>query len=445
MPISTGLNRNTIRIGIILPEDHSTTVKLRWPDNLLVASNYDFDDRICLLELSVADNHLNLKMGTEIVHLPELMLATGDTLEGLQPERGITIESVVAGRGFHWEKQIQPILPGRLLFSVVNGNLLLINELSVEAYVACVATSEMGARAPFDLLAAQSIVARCWALAGVEKKHAALNFDVCNDDCCQRYQGTTYLTDHALKAALATEDQVLAFQNTVIDARYSKSCGGIVEDYTNIWGGKPVPYLVPFWDGPDHPEEFAEFDLEPLLDYDKAYCSSRRFSEVNLTAMLGKVDVSGNYYRWIVKVPKTVILSNLKRYYDLDWSGLFELIILKRGASGRIIHLRLAGENEDGDQVTFDLKAEYDVRKIFSESFLYSGAFIIENSGTLEDDDHVVLHGAGWGHGVGLCQIGALGMALEGKSYSEILKHYYPGTTLEVITLGTYSLRKNEG
>lgn len=434
MPISTGLNSRTIRIGIILPEDKTRRVNLSWSPNLSVASSYDFDDHITRISLEIENGKFRLNLGSDDILVDDFMLASGDKLAGLSAEHGVCVDSVVAGRGFHWEKQIQPILPGRLLFTIVNDAILLINEVSVESYVACVATSEMGAAAPDALLAAQTIVARCWALASVERKHADLNFDVCNDDCCQRYQGTTYLTDHSLQAAIATENEVLVYDNAVIDARYSKNCGGIVEDYTTVWGEPKVPYLIPLWDGPNHPEGFAEQDIEPLLGYQDAYCSATRFENVDLAGMLGKVDESGSYYRWKKAVQKQDILNNLKRYFNHDWIELFEIIVLKRGPSGRISHLRLAGENEFGDQVTFDLRREYDIRRTFSESFLYSSAFVIDNLATLEDDDVVELRGAGWGHGVGMCQMGALGMALDGIPYGDILRHYYPGTTLKNLT-----------
>lgn len=433
MPISTGLNSRTVRIGIILPEDKTQVIHLSWPEELVTACSQTIPDNISHISIQLDQNKLRITLGNIVTLVDDFMFVTGDHLEALSSKHGVKIDSVVAGRGFHWEKKIQPVLPGRLHFSVVDGSILLINELSVEAYVACVATSEMGAAAPDALLAAQTIVARCWALASVERKHADLNFDVCNDDCCQRYQGTTYLTDFALAAAIATENEILAHDNKVIDARYSKSCGGIVEDYTVVWGGEKVPYLIPLWDGPDHPEGYAADDLTALFAYQDAYCSSKRFEHVDLAAMLGKVDETGSYYRWDGTVKKQVILNNLKRYFGIDWIELFEVIALKRGASGRISHLRLAGENQAGAQVTFDLKREYDIRRTFSESFLYSSAFIIENPGTLEEDDAVKLHGAGWGHGVGLCQMGALGMALAGFSYPEILSHYYPNTTLTKI------------
>jgi len=438
MPTSTGLNSRTIRVGIILPEDNSQEISLSWPPDLIVASSQDFDDQLNEITIRVDQGKLSVSLGELTVFVDHFLLASGDHLSGLSAERGVKIDSVVAGRGFHWEKKIQPILPGRLLFSVENNSLLLINELSVEAYVACVATSEMGASAPDALLAAQTIVARCWALASVERKHVALNFDVCNDDCCQRYQGTTYLTDYALASAVATQNEVLVYNNKVIDARYSKCCGGIVEDYTTVWQGKKVPYLIPLWDGPNHPEEMAFDDLKPLLAYSEAYCSSARFKEVDLLAMLGKVDVTGSYYRWKHALQKQVILDNLKKHFKVLWSEIFEIIVLKRGASGRISHLRLAGVNQESDQVTFDLKNEYDIRRTFNESFLYSSAFIIENATTLEDDTTVYLSGAGWGHGVGLCQIGALGMALEGSSSSEILSHYYPDTALMKLAEDTF-------
>lgn len=337
---------------------------------------------------------------------------------------------MVAGRGFHWEKRIAVDLPGKLDVSKQDGFLKVINSVDVEAYVACVATSEMGSEAPSDLLAAQTVVARCWSLALAEAKHLTDGYDVCNDDCCQRYQGTTYLTDHSLNAAIETRGEVLVYDNEVIDARYSKNCGGMVEAYDTVWEGDKVPYLIPLWDAPDQKPGFAVDDFESHYAYDKAYCSSKRFENVNLAGMLGKVDVSGSYSRWEQTMTKTDILKNLKKYTGLIWLSIDDIRIMERGPSARIKYLFLVGTDENGNTAEQMVKSEYGIRQMFSDSFLYSSAFVIKNAETVADDDHVVLKGVGWGHGVGLCQMGALGMALDNIGYQNILKHYYPGTRL---------------
>ncbi|MCF7823773.1 MAG: SpoIID/LytB domain-containing protein [Candidatus Marinimicrobia bacterium] len=429
MPISCGLNNDLIRVGIVLPEDRIQKLTLSWAADLSVHGNIPGIENVHSLELSVDSGQIQISGLADPHSQAEVIIGCSDGIESLKTGYGIRIEPVIAGRGFHWEKQIIVDLPGELKISIEGKYLKLINSVNIEAYVACVATSEMGSEAPEALLAAQTVVARCWSLALAEAKHLSEGFDVCNDDCCQRYQGTSFLTDHSLKAALDTRGEVLTYNSEVIDARYSKNCGGMVEDYQTVWGGKKVPYLIPLWDGPEQRAGQAVDDLDDLWNYDQAYCSSKRFESVNLAGMLGKVDVSGSYYRWEESISKTTILENLKKYTGLTWRSLDGIRIMERGASSRIKYLFLLGVDADGQDAEQKVISEYGIRRMFSKSFLYSSAFIIKNEKTLQNDDEVVLKGVGWGHGVGLCQMGALGMALNKIGYKEILSHYYPGTT----------------
>ncbi|NQV41748.1 MAG: SpoIID/LytB domain-containing protein [Candidatus Marinimicrobia bacterium] len=430
MPISSGLNSEIIRVGIVLPEDKIQQITISWSTELELESNVPDITTAQSISLLVEHDGIGLKNFPNTSNQSTLTLSCPDQVESLSTKYGFHIDSVVAGRGFHWEKRIEVDLPGRLEISIQDGFLKIINFVDVEAYVACVATSEMGSEAPSDLLAAQTIVARCWSLALAEAKHLAHGYDVCNDDCCQRYQGTSFLTEHSLKAAIETRGEVLVYDDKVIDARYSKNCGGMVEAYDTVWEGGKVPYLIPLWDGPIQKPGHAVDDFDTHYAYDEAYCSSKRFENVNLGGMLGKVDVSGSYYRWEQVMAKVGILKNLKKYTGLTWSSIDDIRIMERGPSARIKYLFLVGTDENGASVEQVVKSEYGIRQMFSDSFLYSSAFVIHNADTLKDDDHVVLKGVGWGHGVGLCQMGALGMALEHIGYKEILRHYYPGTRL---------------
>ena len=427
MPISSGLNSETIRVGIILPEDNIQNITLSWDATLDVVSSFPGLETSQTLSLSVAEGKLHLK-GYDTALLSTLTLTCPDDVETLSTSYGFHIDPVVAGRGFHWEKRIQVDIPGQLSISVVNNQLKVINHVNVEAYVACVATSEMGSEAPADLLAAQTVVARCWSLALAEAKHLSDGFDVCNDDCCQRYQGTSFLTEHSLRAAIDTRGEVLVYDQRVIDARYSKNCGGMVEAYDTVWEGGPVPYLIPLWDAPEQKTGFAVDSFSEHFAYDDAYCASKRFQNVNLAGMLGKVDVSGSYYRWEQVMSKADILKNLKKYTGLIWKQIDDIEIMERGPSSRIKYLFLRGLDANDESVKQMVKSEYGIRQMFSDSFLYSSAFIIKNADTLKEDEHVILQGLGWGHGVGLCQMGALGMALDNINYKDILIHYYPGT-----------------
>jgi len=430
MPISSGLNSEIIRVGIVLPEDKIQEVTISWSAELELEINTPDLSATQSITLVIEENTISFKDQPNLSNQIDFSLNCSDQVESLSTKYGFHIHPVVAGRGFHWEKRIEVDLPGKLEISIQDGYFKVINFVDVEAYVACVATSEMGSEAPVDLLAAQTVVARCWSLALAEAKHLSDGYDVCNDDCCQRYQGTTFLTDHSLKAAIETRGEVLVYDDKVIDARYSKNCGGMVEAYDTVWEGGPVPYLIPLWDAPEQKSGYAVDDFDKHLAYDDAYCSSKRFENVNLAGMLGKVDVSGSYYRWEQVMTKVDILKNLKKYTGLIWTSIDDIRIMERGPSARIKYLFLVGTDGNGNPAEQMVKSEYGIRQMFSDSFLYSSAFVIKNAESLRDDDHVVLRGAGWGHGVGLCQMGALGMALDHIGYKEILKHYYPGTTL---------------
>lgn len=430
MPISSGLNSEIIRVGIVLPEDQIQELNLSWSTGLELESNVSNLIAYQRVSIRVENDSIVIQDIPDHSRHTEITLACPDSFKSLSSNYGIHIDPVVAGRGFHWEKRIAVDLPGKLVISLHDGFLKVINFVNVETYVACVATSEMGSEAPSDLLAAQTVVARCWSLALAEAKHLSYGYDVCNDDCCQRYQGTSFLTPHSLRAAVETRSEVLVFDEKVIDARYSKNCGGMVEAYDTVWEGGRVPYLIPLWDGPEQKPGFAVDDFENHYAYNEAYCSSTRFTHVNLAGMLGKVDVSGSYYRWEQVMTKSAILKNLKKYTGLIWSQLDDIRIMERGPSSRIRYLFLVGHDKQGNPAQQMVKSEYGIRQMFSDSFLYSSAFVIKNAGSLREDDHVVLRGVGWGHGVGMCQMGALGMALEGKHYKDILSHYYPGTRL---------------
>jgi stage II sporulation protein D len=429
MPISTGLNKSTISVGIILPEDNIKAIVLQWVHDLGVKCDVDnLSCRKTIIDVHQDSLHVDGKPFDGIFHI-----SSSDKLREIKPKLGIKITPVIAGRGFHWQKRIDAIFPGFLEIKIQNGNLMVINELSIESYVACVATSEMGAKAPINLLAAQTIVARCWALAFIEKKHIDLGFDVCNDDCCQRYQGTTYLTEYSLNAAIMTENEVVVFNNEVIDARYSKNCGAVSEAADKVWDIEPIPYLIVQNDRRKQTKNNDE-SFDDILLINDAYCASSRFENINLSTMLGHVDKSNEYYRWTAHCLKSDILDAINNDFSLGWDKLLNFNILNRGKSGRITKLELVCESNAVRQ-TFVLHSEYDIRKYLHTSFLYSSAFKLKNKDTVLNDDAFILEGAGWGHGVGLCQMGALGMALDGIHYHDILLHYFPNTAITKLNL----------
>jgi len=430
MPISSGLNSEIIRVGIVLPQDRIDHITISWDHAHLLDSNLSSLSNKGQLTFISDDRGISVKGHAQIAPQTRYQLSTSDAIETLSTGSGLHLNHVVAGRGFHWEKRITVDLPGQIEITMEDGFLQVINNLDVEAYVACVATSEMGAAAPADLLAAQTVVARCWSMALAESKHLDQGFDVCNDDCCQRYQGTTFLTSYSLQAAIETKGEVLIFDQEIIDARYSKNCGGMVESSETVWGGDHVPYLIPLWDAPSQRPGQGVDDFEDLYRNEESYCATARFKDVDLKAMLGNVDVSGSYYRWQEHLLKQDILENVRKHLGLTWNHLAGVQIQERGPSARICKLRLLAIDEQDRPTEHLLTSEYSIRQVLSPSFLYSSAFVIDNMDTLDKDDHLSLRGLGWGHGVGMCQMGALGMALDNLTYQQILQHYYPGTEL---------------
>ncbi len=299
----------------------------------------------------------------------------------------------------------------------------------------------MGAACPEALIEAQTIAARSWMLANVEQKHVHLGMDVCNDDCCQRYQGSTFLTEQSVKGALNTFGQVLIHDETICDGRYSKSCGGVMESFDTIWGGKPLEYLQVKADAEDGPPEWQkplsdETNFEKWINSSpKTFCSPAVIPEENLTKYLGSVDEQSQYFRWHEEITQQEMTANINRHHEIQASAVKEIKINKRGGSGRVNSLSIYYLDQRNTLQTLNITDEFGIRQTLHKNFLYSSAFLI----TLHDEDEngiparFELRGAGWGHGVGLCQIGALGMSLKGYSAEKIVMHYYPGSELRKI------------
>ena len=355
-------------------------------------------------------------------------------LKGSHLEDFFIIHSVPAGRGFHWEKTIDVKVAGHLHIKNSNGNIFVINEIMLEQYLASVATSEMDSACPPALLEAQTIVARSWIIAASEQKHSELGIDACNDDCCQRYQGITNITTRSKQASKKTFGQFLIYDDQICDTRYSKSCGGISENNENVWDESPKPYLKAVFDGSSEiiPDLSNDQELQTWInDPPDCYCGNEYIDEEELKKYIGKVDKKGTYFRWTVRHTQ----KKLTRLVNQKCGTSFELITslrpIKRGISGRITKLEISGI-EYKTKHNLILKSEYKIRDALHPEFLYSSAFII----ILDLDDSqiiksITLKGAGWGHGVGLCQIGALGMALSHKTSAEILTHYFPSTKIK--------------
>ena len=425
-----------LRVGIVLPEDKQQTITLLIKDIKTTSLVINDEHKIPVIhnkvEVTLVENTLSLKAYDFSESIRNIKL--------IQENENTSIDAypVIAGRGFHWAKQIHVNLPFTIEIKIVGNSLILVNELPIETYLACVATSEMGSKCPESFIEAQTIVARSWMLANVEQKHIHFGFDVCNDDCCQRYQGVNNLTDVSKAGAMNTRGQVLLFDNKICDARYSKSCGGIMEKFENLWENNPLPYMQ------NIPDAEVDFNVDLSLESDmkkwvesipKAFCSPHFIPEEDLRNYLGNVDEEGHYFRWTVKTSQEEIVDNLNDKLNLGVAKVVSLQPIERAGSGRMLKLQINYIDNSGDQQLVVIHKDYEIRRILHEMFLYSSAIIIEEvlSEGSKYPEYFIFKGAGWGHGAGLCQIGGLGMSLNGYKTKEILYHYYPGSKLEKI------------
>lgn len=432
-----------LRVGIVLPEDGFTSIQAIAPRD----KDYQIEftgrrlpvNRAQALFFKLAQNQITFKIGEqEFTTDHEVKIYPIPDVRSLAPREGAIVKNVISGRGFHWKKYIEVTLPGTIIIRRQQNVLLLINELPLEFYLMCVATSEMGAACPPALIEAQTIAARSWMLANVEQKHVALGMDVCNDDCCQRYQGATFLSEQSVAGAMNTFGKVLLWDKKICDARYSKSCGGVMEIFETIWSGKGLPYLQNIADADSNPPEWKKplSDDQNFADWvnsvPKTFCSPHFIPEKDLKKYLGSVDEAGSYFRWQEVLEQKELTANINRFHPIQAKAIFDLEPLHRGVSGRLNALGVHYIDQDDDLKSIILQSDFAIRQALHKKFLYSSAFTItKEKGADGLPLRFILQGAGWGHGVGLCQIGALGMALHGYTAGQIVQHYYPGSELK--------------
>ena len=400
-----------MKIGIILPEDERNEIKFKFHD----PSAYEIESANRLEPSCKTPNSLTIS-------LEDADLVIRKTIQN--DPAGITIESVPVGRGFHWEKTLDITFPGSMLINKIDDCLMLINEVGLEDYLACVSIAEMSPECPSTFLEAQTIAARSWVLAAAENKHAELGIDACNDDCCQRYQGSNQMTDMSLSICHQTAGNVIIYDEKICDARYSKSCGGLTENAELVWDMGPLSYLQSVFDGRS---------LDPQIDWDSwftenqdVFCGPSYVKESILPQYLRNVDNNEKYFRWEIQFEQGEFCDFFSKKVGEKVSHINKIDAMKRGHSGRIIELFVDYQTEDDLSKILSLNNEYDIRKVLHPSFLYSSCFSLTMN-----EKWIQINGAGWGHGVGLCQIGALGMALNGYSAAEILSHYYTGTEIK--------------
>jgi len=438
-----------VRVGVVLPEDGDTQVRLDIPSAGYGASASPAGGRACRsiegrIIARCAEQGVVLEPDDDALGAASRWRIMPPALADDADAPCVTLHRVVAGRGFHWEKRIEQRLPGILEIAQVDGKMLLVNELPIEAYLKGVITAEMSGECPLDLLKAQCVTARSWMLAGTEHKHEGYGFDYCNDDCCQRYQGFTHLTASGRQAVDQTRGETMLHRNgTIIDANYSKSCGGVVEAPGSVWGrhkagqyavadAPPDSYARGFL--PVTPARLDEYLTGDWLKSCDVFCSPTVVPTDDLARYLGAVDEAGEYFRWTVETSREQLERVLhSRFFERTSIGgrdglamLEDLVVTRRGQSGRAIALTVVYRGRDGQQHIATVVDQYWIRYALSEKFLFSSAFKVE----IERDDAgradtIRFVGAGWGHGAGLCQIGALGMALQEYDYFAILHHYF--------------------
>ncbi|MBL7012985.1 MAG: SpoIID/LytB domain-containing protein [Candidatus Marinimicrobia bacterium] len=403
-----------VSIGLVLPEDQQKSVTIKSSDS---------------------------KSEHQILVQNDTLLLDGNPLPRIHFNRStsdsyFTIHPIRAGRGFHWEKHISIQVLGSINISIKDGALFVINQIPVEQYLMCVATSEMSGDCPPALLESQTIAARSWLLAADEQKHAHLELDACNDDCCQRYQGMGNLTETAKKASLSTRGKVIMHHEAICDTRYSKSCGGVSESNESVWEESAKPYLRAIHDSPNStlPDLQSNENFEYWYSQDSdCFCSPRIVPENELHQYLGHVDKSGSYFRWDVSFKQEELIKLISNKTNNPYDSIQSIKPLKRGLSGRIIQLEIKGQLKGIESIII-LDSEYEIRRVLHPNFMFSSAFFIKYSIDRHSNiEEISFYGAGWGHGAGLCQIGALGMALNHYSTEEILNHYFKSTELEKI------------
>ncbi len=434
-----------IRVGLI---SSSRQVKLSFSGNFITADGESPNTSDC-----IATGEKGIVKLEGVPASPEIALSPSDF-----DSCRFTVHGVTIGIDFHWERQESQQFQGTLKLAADGDALTLINELPLESYLVSVISSEMSPSCPAELLRAHAVVSRSWLLAqlgsgipdstqsrarseGTDEeqirwydRESHRGFDVCADDHCQRYQGIgKAFSKAAFDAVHDTRGKALVYSDEICDARYSKSCGGMTEIYRAAWEDRDVPYLASVYDVPGGEPSGYRMPLSVEANADAwitasppAYCG------VVTSELLARIvpafdQETPDFYRWRVEYTQEELSEILHARVGVDFGRVRELKPIQRGESGRIIRLRITGEKR-----SLTIGKELEIRRALSHSHLYSSAFVVRPAqGHLSDyPARFALIGAGWGHGVGMCQIGAAVMADRGHSHAEILMHYFNGVAI---------------
>ena len=373
---------------------------------------------------------------------------------------------VTIGINFHWERKENQRFQGALKIIVEEDKLTGINVINVEDYLTSVISSEMSATASLELLKAHAVISRSWLLAQIRKnkeiteakagysacaqtddeiirwydREDHTRFDVCADDHCQRYQGITRASPEIVKQAIAaTRGEVLTYESKICDARFSKCCGGAFEEFQYCWEDVKYPYLTYSVDREANsqlssinnqllPDLTQEAEAERWIRTSpEAFCNTT--DKKILSQVLNNYDQeTTDFYRWKVEYTQDELSALILKRSGIDYGQIIDLIPIARGTSGRLWKLKIVGSEK-----TLTIGKELEIRRTLSPSHLYSSAFVVDKEEISPEGipGRFILTGAGWGHGVGLCQIGAAVMGEKGYKYDAILLHYYTGASID--------------
>lgn len=403
------------------------------------------------------DNRISLKGESENIEVVnEIIFEPGEPVS-----ESFLIRDVIIGVKFHWERKEKQRFTHTLKLIANNGQVTAINIIPIEKYLTSVISSEMSAKCSLEMLKATAVVSRSWLLAQIEKSKQLRRegikyqstfsddnelikwydredhefFDVCADDHCQRYQGVTKVTTAiAKKAVEETHGIVLISEDKILDARFSKSCGGISEAFENVW--EPVKHksLSAVFDYKYEADDFkTDFSIEEnavkwIKGNPPAFCNTNDVKILN-QILLDYDQETKDFYRWKLEYTQDEISNLIREKSGIDFGAIVDLIPVERGNSSRLIKLKIAGTKK-----TLVVGKELEIRRILSKSHLYSSAITVEKQGEKNGvPEKFVIYGAGWGHGVGLCQIGAAVMAEQGYQFDEIVTHYFKDAILKKI------------
>ncbi len=320
-----------------------------------------------------------------------------------------------AAEGFHFESELVRTYRNQIEFIIDRfGKLTIVNVLPIETYLMGVVGSEMQEKFPLESLKAQAVTARGYTLARIGKQHRLSPFDLCDEVHCHVYGGIDRESPKVTKAVMETSGRVLLYKDKICDTFYAGVCGGHTENNENVWEGEPQAYLTGKLDAKlnNLPDGFLQNEENVRLwieNKPEVFCNTQDKDVPDY------LEYTKKYFRWQVRYTQSELSQIIRQKTGQNIGTLIEIIPVLRGVSGRLVEVKLHGTNK-----TISIEKELEIRKALSENYLYSACFVVDR-----DRSDFILKGAGWGHGVGMCQTGAAMMALKDYNYQQILKHYY--------------------